>query len=155
MVHEAEISASRVVRTVIATATVVFLVLALLVRSDPRLWAAAAACGTLWWLWDVLLDHVLRPFGDWIVETLLGGGVGAPRANTRPTLDDTIRLLESHLERGASRKVEINAAIRLEEIYRTVKNDPARARAVLERVRQRYPDAPELVPLPGRDPEDA
>ncbi len=45
----------------------------------------------------------------------------------RPTLDDTIRLLESHLSQGASRSVEIQAAIRLEEIYRTVKQDPGGA----------------------------
>jgi hypothetical protein len=154
MGHEPEISASRIVRAAIATAAVVFLALAIVVRSDPRLFAAAAAFGTLWWLWDIVEEHAIRPFGEWVVQTLIGGGVGMPPANTRPTLDDTIRLLESHLEHGASRQVEINAAIRLEEIYRTVKKDPERARAVLKRVRRRYPDSVELARLEGQGQED-
>ena len=54
------------------------------------------------------------------------------------------QFLEGHLERGASPRVEINAAIRLEEIYRTVKQDPERARRVVDLVLERYPTAPKL-----------
>ncbi len=80
------------------------------------------------------------------------GGVHSERFDeNRLSLDDTIRLLEGHIERGASRRVEINSAIRLEEIYRMVKKDPAAAGRVIERVRERYPDA---VKLRRYDSED-
>jgi hypothetical protein len=79
----------------------------------------------------------------------LGPDVGARfpacRApETRLTLEDNIRLLERHLEHRTSQKVDINSAIRLEEIYRTVKKDPNRASRVIQTVLDRYPDAPEL-----------
>ena len=65
-------------------------------------------------------------------------------ADTRPSLDDTIRLLESHLANPTARKIDINSAVRLEEIYRTAKKDAARASEVIRKVRDRYPDSPEL-----------
>ena len=75
-----------------------------------------------------------------IARSFTEGGVGPSATPHRPTLDDTIRLRESHLSQGASRSVEIQAAIRLEEIYRTVKQDPAWARGMVRRVSARYPD---------------
>jgi hypothetical protein len=131
-----------VVRAVFAAATVLFGVLGLLL-GEGRLLIAAGLCGTLWTLWDVIWGRVVGPFGTWAFRSLSEGPDG-PLAIDRPTLDDTVRLLESHLEHRAGRHVEIQSALRLEEIYRTVRKDPARARAVLERVRERYPDAPEL-----------
>lgn len=125
-----------------ATAAVLFGVLGLLL-GEGRLLVAAGLFGTLWTLWDVIWGRVVGPFGTWAFRAL-SEGPDAPPAADRPTLDDTIRLLESHLEHRAGRHVEIQAALRLEEIYRTVRKDPARARAVLGRVRARYPDAPEL-----------
>ncbi len=139
------VSVGRAVRRVFATATITFLVLAVVLGREPRLFAAAAACGTIWWLWDLLTDHVFVPLGDWVTHTLMGGGVDALPPGVRPSLEETIQLLESHLARGASRRVDLNAAIRLEEIYRTVKGDPERARAVIRLARERYPDAPELA----------
>ncbi|NIM48930.1 MAG: hypothetical protein GTN62_04000 [Gemmatimonadales bacterium] len=138
------VSVGRVVRLVFGTATIAFLVAAVAVRDAPGLYVAAAVFGTVWFVWDLLLEHVFLPIGDWITQSLMGGGIGAPRTQRRLSLDDTIRLLESHLRRGGSQHVDIISAIRLEEIYRTVKKDPAKARAVIELVRQRYPDAPEL-----------
>jgi hypothetical protein len=131
-----------VVRAVFATATVVFGGLGLAIR-DRRLLVAAGAFGILWTVWDVLWTRVIGPGADWVLRTLTEGA-GGPPPNTRPTLDDTIRLLESHLARDASRAVHIQSALRLEEIYRTLRKDGARARAVLEAARARYPDAPEL-----------
>jgi hypothetical protein len=127
------------------TATVALLVVAIGVRGEPRLFAAAAACGTVWWAWDLLALHVFGPVGEWVEDIILGGGVGASDASTRLSLDEVVTLLERHLERPTSRKVDLNAAIRLEEIYRTVKKDPAAARRVVQIVRERYPDAPELA----------
>ena len=58
------ISASKVVRAVFATGTVVFFTVGLFVRDDPRWFAAAGGLGLVWWLWDILLDHVIVPLGD-------------------------------------------------------------------------------------------
>jgi hypothetical protein len=131
-----------VVRAVFASATVIFTLLGLLLRSG-RLLGAAAAFALVWTIWDLLLDRIFGPGGSWVARVLTEG-IGETPAATRPTLDDTIRLLENHLARGADRHVEIQAAIRLEEIYRTIRKDPERARAVLERVRLKDPDAEEL-----------
>jgi hypothetical protein len=131
-----------VVRAVFAGATVIFLVLGLTLRS-ARLLGAAAVFGLVWTLWDVLWNRVLGPGGAWAARALTEG-VGETPAATRPSLDDTVRLLENHLAHGADRHVEIQAAIRLEEIYRTIRMDPERAREVLERVRRKYPDSEEL-----------
>lgn len=131
-----------IVRAVFATATVVFGGLGL-VFGGGRLLVAAGICGILWTLWDVLWNRIIAPGTAWGFRTLTEG-TGGPPANIRPTIDDTIRLLESHLARDASRAVHIQSALRLEEIYRTIRKDPARARAVLDAARGRYPDAPEL-----------
>jgi hypothetical protein len=156
MSRSSELSVSGVVRGVFATATVVFLALGVFLKFDPRLLGAGAACGTIWWLWDLFVDEIVRPVGDWFSQGIVQGGLGELPSNDLPSLDDTIRLLEGHLEHGASRHVEINAAIRLEEIYRMVKHDPDRARAVVARVLERYPDSPELQHLrqPAGDQPD-
>jgi len=132
-----------IVRGLFAAATIVFGGLGLVIR-ETRLLVAAGAFGILWTVWDVLWDRVIGPGTEWVFRTLTEGAGGAP-PNIRPTLDDTIRLLERHLAGDASRSVHIQAALRLEEIYRTIRKDPARARAVLEAARARYPDAPELA----------
>ncbi len=142
--RQAEITIGRVVRLLFGTATVALLVFAFAVGRDPRLFAAAAVCGTIWWVWDLLTAHVFLPLGDWLTQTVVGGGLGEIDGSTRPGLDDLVRLLESHLEHGASQQVDINAAIRLEEIYRVVKKDPESARRVIDIVLRRYPDAAEL-----------
>ncbi len=137
------IGAGRVVRAIFGTATVGFTLIGLLLARDPRWLAAAAAFGAVWWAWDLLVAHVFAPLEAWTTRTLAGDGLGPP-PNVRPTLDETIQLLERHLERPTTRQVDINAAIRLEEIYRAIKRDPAKARRVIRTVRERYPDAPEL-----------
>jgi hypothetical protein len=137
------ISASKVVRGVFAAGTVTFFVVGLVIRDDPRWFAAAGTLSLVWWAWDILVAHVFAPFGDWFFGLLTGQNIGEPLNELRPTLDDTIRLLESHLEHGASEQVCVNAAIRLEELYRTVKKDPVGARRVMETVKERFPDAPE------------
>jgi hypothetical protein len=148
-----EITVGRVIRLLFGTATVALLVFAFAVREDARLFAAAAVCGTIWWVWDLLTAHVFQPLGDWVTQTVVGGGLGETDGSTRPGLDDLVRLLESHLERGASRHVDINAAIRLEEIYRVVRKDPESARRVVEIALRRYPDAAELERFRRSGPE--
>ena len=139
----AELSASKVVRAVFATGTVVFFVVGLVVKDDPRFFVAAGTLGLAWWMWDLLLEHVILPFGDWAMGLFTGSGASEPVGDLRPTIDDTIRLLESHVENRASQQVCVNSAIRLEEIYRTVKNDPEKAAEVVREVREKFPDAEE------------
>jgi len=131
-----------IVRAVFATATIIFGGLGLLLR-EGRLLVAAGIFGILWTLWDVFWDRLIAPGTTWAYRTFTEGTGGA-LPNIRPTLDDTVRLLEHHLESDASQHVKIQAAIRLEEIYRTVRKDPARAEAVVRRIKDLYPDAPEL-----------
>jgi len=94
--------------------------------------------------WDFLVEYVFEPIEAFAHHLLQGGAAQGDPSVHRPTLDDTVRLLESHLANPTSAKVDINAAIRLEEIYRTAKKDSAKAQAVIRTVRERYPDAPEL-----------
>lgn len=141
------ISVGGIVRAAFGIATIVFAVIGFVLGSDPRWFAASGAFGLIWTLWGWAYDHILNPFGEWLARAG-AGDVGQIRSGSlRPTLDDTIRLLESHLEGGAARDVQIQAAIRLEEIYRTIKKDPVRAAEVIARVRALYPEAPELERL--------
>jgi len=134
-----------VVRAVFGTATIVFGGLGLLLR-EGRLLAAAGICGVLWTLWDVFWDRLIAPGSTWAFRTFTEGA-GGPPPNVRPTLDDTIRLLEGHLEGNANRHVKIQAAIRLEEIYRTIRKEPVRAAQTARRIQALYPDAPEWEKL--------
>ncbi len=137
------VSISTVIRSMFAVATVAFGVLGF-ASGDPRLFAASGAFGVCWWAWDLVLEYVFSPIEDFARRLLMEGAVGEPPPQTRPTMDDTIRLLESHVRRGASRQVDINSALRLAEIYETVKKDPERARQIIAVVKERYPDAEEL-----------
>ena len=138
---------STAVRGILGTATVGLLLVGLLVRDDPRWFVLSGTCGMLWWGWDLLIEYVVTPTGDWLMSVIAGGALDSPPPGARPNLEDTIKFLEGHLERGASPRVEMNAAIRLEEIYRTVKKDPARARLVVDTILERYPAAPKLKRL--------
>ncbi len=134
------ISASAVGRVAFGAATIGSALLGLL---DARWFAASAAFGGVWWAWDALCDNVFAPLGRLFSSAIAGSsGVEEP---PQLTVDDTVRLLESHLAADAvPRHVQIQSALRLAEIYRLNKKDPARADEVLRRIRQRWPDSPEL-----------
>ncbi len=136
-------SPSVVVRRFMAAATLIFGLIGLLVH-DPRWFAASGAFGLMWTAWDFLGANLFGPLGTWLSGIWSGESEAQAAANLRPTLDDTIRLLEHHLQPGVSRSVVIESAIRLEEIYRTIKHDLVRAQAVLARARELLPDAVEL-----------
>jgi hypothetical protein len=135
-------SPSRIGRFAFAAATLLSVLLGLTV--DPRWFAASASFGTLWWLWDFIWNYFLGPLGGWFYGLLTGsfGEADAPGLTT----DDTIRMLEDHLRNdGAPRHVQIESAIRLEELYRLARKDPAQAAEVMRVARERWPDAPELA----------
>lgn len=142
---ESNVTMSGAVRLVLGLATLVFAVAGFVFDRNTQLFVAAGACATMWWAWDFLVEFVFEPIEAFAHHLLQGGAVQGDPSVHRPTLDDTVRLLENHLANPTSAKVDINAAIRLEEIYRTVKKDPARARAAIRLAKERYPDAPELA----------
>jgi hypothetical protein len=141
---ESKVTMSGAVRLVLGLATLVFAVAGFVFDRNTQLFVAAGACATMWWAWDFLVEFVFEPIEAFAHHLLQGGAVQGDPSIHRPTLDDTVRLLENHLANPTSAKVDINAAIRLEEIYRTAKKDSAKAQAVIRTVRERYPDAPEL-----------
>jgi len=134
-------SPSAVGRTFFGAATVLTALLGL--TGDARWFAASGAFGMAWWAWDFLWDNVVGPMGAWFVGMLSGSASVEEPPDL--TLDDTIRLLESHLAAdGVTRHVQIQSALRLAEIYRLNRRDPVKAQAVIEQVRAKWPDAPEL-----------
>jgi hypothetical protein len=142
-------SPSVVGRRFLGTATVVAGVIGLL--GDARWLAASGAFGLAWWAWDFLWENVLGPLGG-LLTGMLSGSVSV-ESPPDLTVEDTIRLLEDHLSAdGVPRHVQIQSALRLAEIYRLNKRDPDRARAVIEQVRARWPDAPELQSPPEPPP---
>lgn len=134
-------SPSAIGRRAFGIVTVLSVILGL--AGDPRWFAASAAFGTVWWAWDWVWDNVLGPLGG----LFTGAITGTADVESPPDLsvDDTIRLLEGHLAAdGVTRHVQIQSALRLAEIYRLNKKDPAKANEVLARARAKWPDAPEL-----------
>ena len=128
-------------RALFGVATVVTALLGLL--GDARWFAASGAFGIAWWAWDFLWDSVVGPMGGWFTGMLTGTSTVEEPPDL--TLDDTVRLLESHLAAdGTTRHVQIQSALRLAEIYRLNQKDEAKAQAVIQRVRERWPDAKEL-----------
>src|SRR5512134_2652076 len=99
-----------VVRAVFAAATFLFGGLGLGL-GERRLLIAAGICGILWTVWDVFWERWIAPGSAWMFRTFTEG-TGGDLPNTRPTLDDTIRLLERHLAGTATPHVRIQAAIR-------------------------------------------
>lgn len=141
MSHEpGNLSAAAVVRTAFAAVTVFAVTLGVLV--DGRWFAVSGLCGAVWILWDVIAEGVVAPLGRWTSGMLAGEGLLDPAPPL--TEDDVIRLLESHLEGDTSREVQIQSAMRLVELYRARGRDPAHARAIVAKVRERFPDANEL-----------
>jgi hypothetical protein len=108
-----------------------------------------AFIGTLWVFWGLVSDV----FG---VATWLGrivGGQITGMADGGPPLrididQETVmleRLIAAPPAPPAAPHREILAGIRLAEIYRTHQHDPAKSAALLDHLRTKYPEAPELM----------
>jgi hypothetical protein len=133
------ISVHRVVRGAFGVATVASAAIGYLVAADPRWYALSGLLGTIWWLWDTLVEWVGAPLGGVLARLLHGGGSDLPAANLRPTASDTIRRLEARLETPASPEADVADALRLADLYRAVLKDEVRAEALIGLMRQRYP----------------
>jgi len=128
-------------RMLLGTATIVTALLGL--AGDARWFAMSGALGVAWWAWDWLFENVVGPLGSLFTGALTGtADVEEP---PDLSLDDTVRLLEDNLvAEGVTRHVQIQSALRLAEIYRLNKKDPAKADQVIRQVKAKWPDAKEL-----------
>ncbi len=113
------------------------------IAGDSKWLGAAAALGTAWWGWDFLCDNVFGPLGRLLTAMITGTSLIEQGPDL--SVDDRIRLLENNLAGdGVTRHVQIQSALRLAEIYQLTRKDPAKAREVIERAKEKWPDAPEL-----------
>lgn len=134
---------SAVVRWALGAATVAFFAAGLLGKSSAA-FVAAGAFGTMWWAWDLLVDNVLTPLGDWLSGLLTGDALAGDDSDPL-TLEQTAELLERRLRPGVAPHIVIQAALRLEEIYRMDWHDPDKARAVIARARELVGNVPQLA----------
>lgn len=141
-----------VVRWALGGATLTFLVAGLLAKSSSAL-VAAGVFGTMWWAWDLINDNVFGPLANWM-SRMLSGDVLAGDDSDPLTLDKTAELLEHRLKPGVAPHIVVQAALRLEEIYRMDEHDPAKARAVIARARELVGDVPQLGRF-DREPGEA
>lgn len=146
--EDAEPHPAAVLRAVFAGGTVVFAVAGFFADAGGKLFAASGACGILWWGWDLLVEYLLVPLEYWMEDVMAGGGTLEYHSEDW-SLDDRIARLEDRMAHGRSRRLQIQAGIRLAEIYRLQRKNEQRAREVIEAIRARYPDAPELEPFLG------
>lgn len=108
-------------------------------------WKLVALIGVLWGAWGFLnglFNSVLEPAGRFLLGEL-DGGVALPDASE--TLEQQTGRLERLMTRPLEPHHEIMVGVRLAEIYRLNQHDPAKADALLARLRARHPDAPELI----------
>jgi hypothetical protein len=128
----------------LATAGAVLLLLFLLLATGHIAWRVVAFIGILWAAWGFiggLFTSLFEPAGRFLADQLTGN-VAIP-GPTETLFEQTARF-ERMLAQGLERHHEILVGIRLAEIYRLNQRDPAKAAALLARLRAKYPDAPEL-----------
>jgi hypothetical protein len=109
-------------------------------------WRLVTLVLTLWAAWsflDGLFGTLLEPFGRFLSSALTGG---AMPGGTTITIDQETEMLEHlvHSDPPPPPHRVVLAGIRLAEIYRTHQRDAAKAEALIDRLLERYPEAPEL-----------
>jgi hypothetical protein len=109
-------------------------------------WRLVSLVLTLWAAWsffDGLFGTLLEPLGRFMSNALTGG---AMPGGTTITIDQETEMLEHlvHSDPPPPPHRVVLAGIRLAEIYRTHQRDAAKAEALIERLLERYPEAPEL-----------
>lgn len=107
-------------------------------------WEFVALFLMLWGAWSFfgqLFDGVIAPLGRFLGSALTGGEMPP---GTGITIERETATLEHLLAADPPAHRAILAGIRLAEIYRTHQKDPAKADALIARLAERYPDAPEL-----------
>ena len=116
------------------------------VGTRPIEWRLVTLVLTLWAAWsffDGLFGTVFEPLGRFMTSALTGGVMPG---GTAITIEQETAMLEHlvHTEPAPPRHRVVLAGIRLAEIYRTHQHDTAKAEALIGRLLERYPEAPEL-----------
>lgn len=127
-----------------ATALSTLALLAILISTGHIEWKLVGLVGILWGMWGFLgglFGSLLEPAGRFLVNQLTGN-VALPDATE--TLEKQTARLERLIAQPLEPHHEILVGIRLAEIYRINQHEPAKADALLERLRAKYPDAREL-----------
>jgi ribosomal protein L30/L7E len=106
-------------------------------------WAIVGFAGGMWGIYTFLtvIAETLTDAGRFIGNQFTGN-VALPVP--QDTIDQQVARFERMLQGPLERHREILIGIRLAEIYRTHFHDEAKAAALLERLRAKYPDAPEF-----------
>jgi hypothetical protein len=124
-------------------ALTIFFGVAGFVGGSGKMLAVSGAFGTMWWLWDLLIDHVVAPFAQWFGGLFTGGSLEYTPSEF--TVDQRIGLLETRISQdGGDRRRIFQDAVRLIELYELQKKDPDGAKRVVAKMKERFPDAPEL-----------
>jgi hypothetical protein len=106
-------------------------------------WSIVGFAGAMWAAYSFLTTIVdnVADLGRFIGNQFTGN-VALPVP--QDTIDDQTARLERMLAQPLERHREILIGIRLAEIYRTHQLDEAKSAALLQRLRAKYPDAPEF-----------
>lgn len=109
-------------------------------------WRLVTLVLTLWAAWsffDALFGTLVEPLGRFLTNALTGGVM--PDGATI-TVDQETAMLEHLVQSDPAPPPHrvVLAGIRLAEIYRTHQHDAAKSEALIARLVERYPDAPEL-----------
>lgn len=106
-------------------------------------WTLVGFAGGMWGIYSFLTTIVdtATDVGRFLGNQLTGN-VALPVP--QDTIDAQIARFERMLAEPLERHREILIGVRLAEIYRTHELDEAKSTALLERLRAKYPDAPEL-----------
>lgn len=107
-------------------------------------WTLVGFAGAMWGIYSFLTTIVdtTTDLGRFIVNQFTGN-VALPVP--QDTIDEQTARFERMLAEPLDRHREILIGIRLAEIYRTHQIDEAKSAALLDRLRAKYPDAPELL----------
>lgn len=107
-------------------------------------WTLVGFAGAMWGIYSFLTTIVdtTTDLGRFIVNQFTGN-VALPVP--QDTIDEQTARFERMLAEPLDRHREILIGIRLAEIYRTHQIDETKSAALLDRLRAKYPDAPELL----------
>lgn len=121
----------------------IFFGIAGFVGDSGKMLGVSGAFGTMWLLWDLVMDYVVAPFGRWFGGMFTGGSLEYSPSDF--SVDQRIGLLESRIsQEGGDRRRIFQDALRLIELYELQKKDPDGAKRVVTTMKERFPDAPEL-----------
>lgn len=128
-----------------ATAVAALALVGMLLATGHLEWRLVALVALLWAAWGFLegiFAQVIEPAGRFLADQFAGN---LPMPEEDYSIDEQTVRLEHLLTQRLRPHHEILIGIRLAEIYRTHQRDDAKSEALLARLREKYPEAPELT----------